>query len=90
MFAAVHGGTKPTETIHKIEQSISPRCRMQPTTILNDEQPDRLHTPELDLFSGGDGELLLTVTYAVAVLFASLDVWTGYKRDAIVCVPIIF
>lgn len=61
---------------------------MQPTAIVNDEPSDILRAPDLDLVSCG--ELLLIVADAIAVgvpiSFSSLEVCTGYKRDATVCV----
>ena len=67
------------------------RFRMQLTAIVNDKPSDRLRAPDLDLLSGG--ELLPTVADAIVVgapvLVSSLDVCTGYKRDASVCVPLV-
>ena len=64
---------------------------MQLTAIVNDKPSDRLRAPDLDLLSGG--ELLPTVADAIVVgapvLVSSLDVCTGYKRDASVCVPLV-
>ena len=54
---------------------------------MNGKPPDRLPAPELVLISGVG--LLLIVAEAIAVgapvLLSSLDVVTGYKREAIVC-----
>ena len=66
---------------------------MQLTAIVNDKPPKRPWAPELDLLSGSGRELLLVVADAVAVdvptVLLSLDVSTGYRRDAIVCVSFV-
>ena len=64
------------------------RLRTPLTVIVNGELPERLPAPDLVLLSG-EG-LLLIVAEAVAVgapvLLSLLDVVTGYKREATVCV----
>ena len=64
------------------------RFRTPLTPNVTVKSPDRLPAPDLLLLSGVG--LLLIVTEVVAggvpVLLSSLDVVTGYKREATVCI----
>ena len=65
---------------------------MQLVAIVNEEPRDRLRAADVVLLSGGElfvvADAFVVYMPVLLTLLTSLDVCTGYRRDAIVCVSL--